>query len=159
VSSTVRDVDRGAAALAERLRNLAAADEKGVRVGILSESNESLGDIDLVELALIHEFGAPDARYPIPERSFIRATVDESQAEIAGVIRAQAKLYYRGAVTREAALDRVGAFVAGLCQKRIAARIDPPNAPATIEGKGSDVPLIDTGALRAAITWNVEGDT
>jgi hypothetical protein len=29
----------------------------------------------------------------------------------------------------------------------------PPNKPATIKAKGSDRPLIGTGALRASITW------
>jgi hypothetical protein len=33
----------------------------------------------------------------------------------------------------------------------------PANAPATVEAKGSDRPLIDTGELRKAITYAVEG--
>lgn len=34
-----------------------------------------------------------------------------------------------------------------------------PNKPATIRAKGSSKPLIDTGALRASITYVVKGDT
>ena len=33
-----------------------------------------------------------------------------------------------------------------------------PNAPSTIKAKGSDKPLIDTGALRQAITYVVRGE-
>ena len=35
----------------------------------------------------------------------------------------------------------------------------PPNAPSTIKEKGSERPLIDTGALRASITYVVKGET
>jgi hypothetical protein len=53
------------------------------------------------------------------------------------------------------ALDRLGAKVAALLQNRISAGIDPPNSAATIARKGSSKPLVDTGQLKAAITWRV----
>ena len=37
------------------------------------------------------------------------------------------------------------------------AGIAPPLKPATIARKGSSTPLINTGQLRSAITWRVEG--
>jgi hypothetical protein len=33
----------------------------------------------------------------------------------------------------------------------------PPNSPVTIALKGSSKPLIDTGEMRGAVTWKVDG--
>jgi phage gpG-like protein len=129
-----------------------------VRVGVLEEatktSREEEGSpLTLLEVAAIHEFGAPAAG--IPQRSFIRAGVDAQLPEIQRVQRALAAQTIRGALTLDVALDRLGAKVAALLQNRIAAGIDPPNSAATIARKGSSKPLVDTGQLKAAITWRV----
>lgn len=147
--------DRGADGLLSRLRRAAGA---RVRVGVLEEatkaSREEEGSaLTLLEVAAVHEFGAPAAG--IPQRSFIRAGVDAQLPEIQRVQRALAGQTIRGAITLDVALDRLGAKVAALLQNRIAAGIDPPNSPATIARKGSSKPLVDTGQLKAAITWRV----
>lgn len=55
----------------------------------------------------------------------------------------------------ENVLDAAGAAGAELVKESIADGEWKPNAPETVEGKGSDKPLIDTDAMRQAATWQV----
>lgn len=114
----------------------------------------------LIEVAIVNEFGGfgPQGN-EIPKRSFIRGWVDESRKEIE-----QRMAQFLIAEVRQGGLARfhmamplglTGIWAQGMIQKRISDRIPPPNAPYTIEKKGSDVPLIDTGQLRSAISWKV----
>lgn len=159
--STVRDTDRGAKALVARLRALRGS-SAAVRVGILSDQPKRQRDGDgakepysLVEVAAVHEFGAPAAG--IPQRSFLRATVDEKRAEIDRLELALLTQVVEGKIELRQALDLMGAKVAGWIQTRIADGIAPPNAASTSRRKTSSKPLVDTGQLRSAITWIVEG--
>lgn len=154
MSVRVTDRDRGAAALARRLR----VEGSRVRVGVLDDApkeegeGRSGGDLSLLEVAALHEFGGGN----VPQRSFIRAGVDENLPEIRKVQHALAVQVFKGSTTLPVALDRLGAKVAALLQNRIARGIDPPNAASTVARKGSSKPLVDTGQLRASITWKVE---
>jgi phage gpG-like protein len=155
MTARVTVTDRGADGLLSRLRRAAGA---RVRVGVLEEATKATREeegspLTLLEVAAIHEFGAPAAG--IPQRSFIRAGVDAQLPEIQRVQRALAGQTIRGATTLDVALDRLGAKVAALLQNRISAGIDPPNSAATIARKGSSKPLVDTGQLKASITWRV----
>jgi hypothetical protein len=82
--------------------------------------------------------------------------VDENLEEIRDTQHALAVQVFRGKVDESAAANRLGAKVASMMQGRISAGIDPPNAPATIEAKGSSKPLVNTGQLKSGITWRVE---
>ncbi len=52
----------------------------------------------------------------------------------------------------------MGAFAAGGVQTYMTELKTPPNSAYTIEQKGSSNPLIDTGALRASITWKITNE-
>lgn len=52
-------------------------------------------------------------------------------------------------------LEGVGLVAAGKVQEFMTELRDPPNAASTIRQKGSDNPLIDTGALRASVISKV----
>jgi hypothetical protein len=153
--TTVRDTDKGARALAARLHRVAGS---RVKVGVLDdapkEEGESFsgGELSLLEVAALHEFGGGN----IPQRSFIRAGVDENLPEIRATQHALAVQVMRGATSLPVALDRLGAKVAALLQNRIARGIAPENAPSTVARKGSSTSLVDTGQLKASITWQVE---
>ena len=166
MSGRVTDTDHGAKAMRERIAALAASTAR-VRVGVLvdapkrehdgaesSRSSESSGPT-LVEVAGWHEFGAPDAN--IPQRSFIRGTVDEKRADIERLEAVLLENVVTGKITEAQALDQLGAKVAGMIQTRISQGIQPALAQATIDRKKSSTPLIDTGQLRSSITWAVEG--
>lgn len=157
--SRVTVKDKGAAKLLERACELA----KGatVRVGVLDDATKNVepGDapskLSLLEVAAQHEFGAPAAG--IPQRSFIRATVDEKRADIGRLQLALAKQVLAGKLTPDQALEQMGAKVAAWCQTRIAEGISPALQPETVRRKGSSTPLIDTGQLRSSITYRVTG--
>jgi hypothetical protein len=158
MSARITDTDRGFRAVLSRM-----AEKRRVKVGILSDEPKEISEdasyrdepASLLEIAGYHEFGAPDAG--IPMRSFIRATVDEKGDEITAAINSQARLVVLGKATAIVAMERLGAFVKGLIQARIAAGIEPANAESTVLRKGSSKPLVDTGQLRSSIAYVVEG--
>jgi hypothetical protein len=170
--STVTTTDRGASALMARAQALAGG--MRVRVGVLDNSPKSEGraaqskkarvrakgaasaarrTLSLLEVAVVHEFGAG----PVPQRSFIRATIDARRSDIEAELANLARGVVGGQIEAHQALDLLGAKVAGWCQSRIADGIAPALKAATIKRKGSSKPLINTGQLRSSITWRVEG--
>lgn len=151
---SVRETDNGASKL---LADLKAMGKLTVRVGVLADGPKARGSgsgkgavASLVEVAALHEFGAPAAG--IPMRSFIRATVDLKRAEIEKVQAQLAAQVAAGKIDGRTALARLGAFVQGLIQARIAEGIGPALKPATVRRKKSSKPLINTGQLRSSIT-------
>lgn len=147
------------------MAGLKALGQKTVRVGILDEAPKragsesgkakSSGRATLLGVAAVHEFGAPAAG--IPQRSFIRATVDLKAAEIQATRDKLAAQVAEGKITAQVALERLGAFVQGIVQARIAEGIGPALKPETVRRKKSSKPLVDTGQLRSSVTWKVTG--
>jgi hypothetical protein len=105
----------------------------------------------MAEIANEHEFGLG-----VPERSWLRAWVDENQPMIQNDLRRAAMRILEGRLTIQQAADLLGTKYVASIQMRIANGIAPANAPATIERKGSSTPLIDTGQFRSSITYIME---
>jgi hypothetical protein len=104
--------------------------------------------VSVGELAAIHELGLG-----VPERSWLRAWFDENQRMVLDDCSAAMQQVILGKLTRDQALNVLGLKWVGAIQQRIAdGQITPALAKETIARKGSSVPLIDTGVLRAAIT-------
>lgn len=111
------------------------------------------------ELAVIHEYGAPEAN--IPERSFIRRTfansevVDAKNKMCAGLM----KKIVEEDMSVGQALGQLGAFGAAQVKNTIVSGdgVPPPLKEATIARKGSSRPLVDTGQMLNSITWQVVG--
>jgi phage gpG-like protein len=61
--------------------------------------------------------------------------------------------------TLDTTLEVVGNIAAGTVQQFMTDLKSPPNAPSTVRKKGSDNPLIDTGALRSSVTYEVTSET
>jgi hypothetical protein len=129
------------------------------RVGVLASKGgmRSAGDsgLTLVELAAIHEFGSADGH--IPERSFIRSTFYErAAAELREMCGKITKAIVLGAVDVRQGIGMLGAWGAAQVKNTITQTdIPPPLAPSTIAAKGSSKPLVDTGQMLNAITWEV----
>lgn len=138
--------------------------EPYIKVGVLAtqggnEPHSENSPITMVELAAIHEFGSPAAN--IPERSFIRRTMREKQEQIKKMFAAAAKGMIERRLTYQKSCALIGTFLATSVKNRITQEqhIPPPLQPKTIERKGSDRPLVDTGRLVGAITYEVvEGE-
>ena len=135
-------------AFGELLRELGG---KSAYIGVLAsgKANEAHGDEDdaptNVMVATIHEFGGGD----VPERSFLRETLRLTKVEIEAAVAKRVRLALTGKIRPDEVHERTGIQVVGLCQEHIAQGISPPLK--VREG----TPLIDTGQLRASITYEV----
>jgi len=123
-----------------------------VDVGILTgEGQHKDSDLTVATIGFFHEFGTVG----VPERSFIRSTINGKSKEIKKVARAQFKLVLNGKTTNEKGLGILGAFTAGLIQQTFTSNDWPANSETTVTLKGSSKPLIDTGQLRQSISYKV----
>lgn len=138
----------GVRALHKRL----SSDNREVLVGVPQGKTEADGTPTAM-IAAVHEFGLPSRG--TPERSFLRAGILKNLAAITRLNEANIVKIARGGFTALAAMNQLGAFAAGQIQRFMVEGDFTPNAPRTIARKGSAKPLIDTGALRQAITWTV----
>lgn len=102
---------------------------------------------NLATIAVSNEFGGGR----VPERSFMRSTVDQHRERYADELQTAAEQVVDGQGDLRTGVALLGAIVEGDIKATITDLRDPPNAPITIERKGSSNPLIDTGYLRAAI--------
>jgi hypothetical protein len=156
----------------DAIRKAIVKTSKRVKVGVLTDlahktAEGTDGEISMLELAAIHEFGSPAAG--IPERSFLRATLngqrDKVNASIEKIVGAEVRALLEtpgvsetqaeAAATR--ALGKLGLQLVAMIRATIRNRQtvgpeDQANAPSTIAKKGSTLPLVDTGQLINAIT-------
>jgi len=127
-----------------------------VDVGILGqEATESHGDDGLnnVKLGTFHEFGGSNNRPP--ERSFLRSTMENKAQGYMNLLQKKAKRFYESGMSVKDFLGLVGQRVSADVKITIKKKIPPPLTDATIERKGSSVPLVDTGQLINSITYVV----
>ena len=123
-----------------------------VRVGVLSGQKHPDSDLSMAELAALHEYGTKD----IPERSFIRAPLESSRADVKRMMHKAAVAVVSGKVTPRASLEILGQWGVTTIRKwvTVGSRL-APNAPSTIKRKGSARPLVDTGRLLGAVSYEV----
>src|SRR5262245_29394029 len=143
----VRDIDHGWRAMDQRLEAFARGN---VLVGIQgAEADEShgKGGLTTADVAAFNEFGLG-----VPERSFLRATIDENEAQLLQLQATVGRGVALGTFSAEQGLGLIGEHAVGLIQDRISNGIPPSNAPATIARKGSSTPLIHEGQMRRSIT-------
>lgn len=138
-----------------------------VLVGILQDKGSEVvegGDITLAGYAAVNEFGSDDGH--VPERSFLRSTVDANQVEYQGALDEMAGAmvdatvsggFDAGLAQLKRDLGQLGNFVAGDVKLMIRLLRDPPNAPSTLARKfpGTN-PLIAGGRMRQSISFKVD---
>ena len=107
------------------------------------------------ELAAVHEFGTTKAgkkkNITIPERSFIRTTMDEKRGQLNTLTDKLLVQVTLGQFKMKRALQILGEFIETSIKRKITILQDPGNAPSTVAKKGSSNPLIDTGRMRNSI--------
>lgn len=153
MARAVTDIDRGFKSLVRRFRR--SRDGPNVTVGIQSTAaglSRGVG-FSNAALAAVHEFGSKDGT--IPQRSFIRATVDRERGQINRLLSVAVKKVADPDGIRRG-LGIVGEKVVAEMKRTINQSIDIVSLkPATIIAKGSSTPLIDTGVLKNSITWEI----
>jgi hypothetical protein len=134
-----------------------------VSVGVHTNENGDYEgtNVTTAQVALWNEFGTtrPGAKYPTPERSFLRSTEREQRA---GTTKLQATLLAEcltGKMNPEKALKTLGTRLMFAVQNKIKSNIAPPNAPWTLrrkkELKQGTTTLIATGQLLRSIKFEV----
>ena len=137
----VRDSDPGFKKLIKNLKG-----PNRVDIGVFSEQGE-----DLVIYAASNEFGTEN----IPERSAIRAGIDEKKKQIGRLTSKLAEKVIVGKISKKEALEIIGQTAQGIVQGKMVRGPFTPNKPTTVARKGSSKPLIDTGRYRSSITFRV----
>lgn len=131
--------------IAEKLRNPA-----GLRVGFINSATYPDGT-SVALVAAINEFGAPSRGQP--PRPFFRNMIAEKKASWPKAIGDLLKdNNYDVAKT----LDQAGLGIEGQLRQSIADFTDPPLAQSTIDAKGFDKPLVDTGLMLNSISHSVD---
>lgn len=138
------------------LRDLAKAinsiSQKNVYIGVIGNNAGREGELNNAQLMAIHEFGTEH----IPERAPIRKTMAKNGDSYGTMFEKAIKGVLEGHSDADLILNRIGAQVAGDVVGEIQSGIEPELAPSTIKRKGSDRPLIDTGALVQSISYEVK---
>ncbi len=162
----VTDKDNGAKALLNRARKKGGGPNgrHTLRVGVYgdaaaAEHADYGGQAGKTtgEIAEIAEFGLGNN----PERSWLRAYVDENQEDILQKLNKLAEGIARGDLTHEDALTLLGHDVVGQIQQRIASGIQPPKSAAwlaklaSLGHGGKTTPLIVSGQFRQSIASEV----
>lgn len=156
----VIDKDRGWKKIAAELKK--ASQKPYVKVGFVGESGGAThkeSTLTVAGVAAIHEYGAPEQN--IPERSFIRGTIEAHSQELQGFIDQQRKSVLFQKLNVKEALGRLGLFTIALIKNRIVKEhIPPPLKESTIaaktrDGKTGEVPLVDTAQTLNSIRHQV----
>lgn len=128
----------------------------GVKVGVLKNStgiNKRTGkakDISVAEEAYYNCKGVPEKN--IPPRNYQQKVIDDNlnkwKKDIAKLLKTRTTLD---------TCEIMGYIAKDKTQETINTWKNPPNAPATIEIKGKNTPLVDFGDLLKSITFEVFG--
>ena len=92
----------------------------------------------------------------IPERSFLRSSHDTKADEVLKSCERAVGQVLAGKMSVEQYLDMVGRDYMSMVKDYIVELSTPPNHPYTVEQKGSDNPLVDTGGLVESISYRVK---
>lgn len=105
-------------------------------------------------VAAIQEFGSP--KNNIPQRSFMRTSMEEKRAEWIDLLQRGANRVMSGQFGADQMLGGFGMKAAGDVREKIASIESPPLKDATVKRKGNAKPLVDTGLMLATLTSKVE---
>lgn len=111
------------------------------------------GGATVATVAAYSEFGTATE----PARPFLRSTLATKRGEIITEATDAVALFLVRGIPATEALKIIGRHVAGLVRQRLDATRSwaAANAPSTVERKGFDWPLHDTGTLAKSISWTV----
>lgn len=91
----------------------------------------------------------------IPARSFVRSTAEERGEAITGVATRMLNRVIEGSATGMDAMTAVGLKMEQEIKAKINRVTEPPLHPLTVAMKGTDKPLVRTGAMRAAVRHRI----
>lgn len=132
---------------------LARASGTKVRVGVLGANASQKhpdSNITVGEIFMVNEFGSDDGH--VPERSSLRSTFEKDRPLMKQALsQATHDIVFRKD-TVDGALNHVGNVAVAAVRRTINEQVPPPNAPATVEDKGFNHPLINSGLMKNSVT-------
>jgi hypothetical protein len=144
---------RDAGALNRIIDNVRSMGLNKVEVGLPSGGRHSGTDLSMHELGMVHEYGSPTRN--IPARPFIGPPIADNVDKYKKIMRKQAARLLFRRTSLHNALSLVGEAGKADIQKYMLSANFKPLAASTIEAKGSSKPLIDSGQMRNAITYEI----
>ena len=128
-----KDIDLGYRKIIEAIENLSNSEiQNGIFGGKNKENKESIAFY-----ALVNEFGSKDGK--VPQRSFIRSTIDGKSLEYNNYIEKQFERILEDSQTVDGFLLSFALKIEGDIKKKIVDLKHPPNAPSTMLQKGKSV--------------------
>lgn len=121
-----------------------------VRIGFQAGEAEHDG-VDICDIAAFNELGTVH----IPSRPFLRNSVDNNMDKISDNMEAWCNKVLHGEMQAHELMTNMGMLMKGLIQEEIVKGNFEPNKPATIQKKGSDKPLIDSGIMRESVNYQI----
>lgn len=117
-----------------------------LEVGFFEKARYPDGEF-VASVAVKNEYGNPR----IPPRPFFRNAISNNSDKWGDL----ALKFFKRADS-ETALGMLGESIRGDIIRSIDKTNTPPNSPVTIARKGSSKPLVDTGLLRASVTFQLK---
>jgi len=111
-------------------------------------------DGDVVARAIWNHYGTSRG---IPSRPFLLNAMRKNKKKYRTAMRTSAGKILRGETSVGTVVRKLGVLAQGDIQDEITTLRTPKNADATVKAKGSSNPLIDTGEMRQAVTYKVDG--
>lgn len=137
------------------LREISKISGSYVSVGV-HESARPYEDKSSVQMvATVQEYGSTNTPHPIPERSYMRSTEEESRSEMNDKMKSDLPLIALGQKTVKKSLSEVGFVMKERVKSKIEQISSPRNAESTVKAKGFNNPLIDTRHLKNSIDYEV----
>ena len=147
----MRDINTGFNNLFKDLKSLA---KKELKVGVFHDAGTNENGESIAEYAIYNEYGTEDGR--IPARSFLNSTFDRNKKYYQEKMNSILDDIIDGKeVDATTAIGKVGEQIRKDVVTTISSNVTPANKPSTVAKKKSKRTLIDTGALRSSIRYEV----
>jgi hypothetical protein len=138
--------------LAERLKS-----DTRVLAGVPKGAGVYEDGLTLATVAAVNNFGSADGK--IPPRPVLQPAIEKGAPQYQRLAELMIPKVLTGEMSMRILLEQMGQLAEGHIKQEITDLRDPPNAESTIAKKGSDNPLIDTGAFRQSIRYVIDDGT
>jgi len=127
------------------------------QIGFHRGDNVDDDGTDLCDIAAWNEFGTTSklGNKHIPSRPFLKQSIDNNIDEINQMLAEKKQEIMSGGSAKQVLQD-IGMFQKDLIQMEIHEGSFDPNAEYTVEKKGSDKPLIDTGRMWQSVHYKIK---
>lgn len=144
-------------------------DERSIKVGLLESkggANRAEGSpMTIAGIGAIHEYGTlyatnADGSQMIPERRWIRGTFEHFRTELVQMQIKITKALLAGRIKPDQALKLLGVWAANKVKFYVKGtdNVQPPLSQDTIDAKGSDRPLVDTGLMVNSVNYELDDE-